>query len=145
MKILIQRVSQAHVDIDSKTVASIQQGLLIFCGFDSQDTPQTLINGLNKCISYRIFEDDMGKMNRSLKDVEGSLLLVPQFTLLADTASGLRPGFSKGASQTFGQSLFSQLINIAKEQGIHVQHGIFGANMKVHLCNDGPATFILNF
>jgi D-tyrosyl-tRNA(Tyr) deacylase len=145
MLTVIQRVTEAKVDVNNDTVGSINQGLLILCGFEPDDTEQHLIRMLNKCLNYRIFSDDLGKMNLSLKDVNGGLLLVPQFTLMADTQKGLRPSFSNAAPPELGTQLFSQLLNHAHQMHPGTQSGIFGADMQVHLCNDGPVTFLMKF
>lgn len=145
MLTVVQRVSHAQVEIDGEIAGQITQGLLILCGFEATDTAETLDKMLYKCVNYRIFSDAQDKMNLCVKDINGGLLLVPQFTLIADTQKGLRPSFSKGAQVPQGQQLFNQLI--AKAQSIipATQSGVFGADMQVSLCNDGPATFILAF
>ncbi|CEK09842.1 D-aminoacyl-tRNA deacylase [Legionella hackeliae] len=145
MLIVVQRVSEAHVSVDDKIIGAISQGLLILCGFEQDDNQQTLERMLDKSLNYRIFSDTEDKMNLSLKDIKGGLLLVPQFTLVADTKKGLRPSFSSGASPASGQALFEQLIALARQNYPEVACGQFGANMQVHLCNDGPVTFILKF
>lgn len=145
MLTVVQRVSEARVDVDSRTVGKIGQGLMILCGFEPQDTEQSLKRMLDKCVNYRIFSDDQGKMNLSLKDVNGGLLLVPQFTLMADTQKGLRPSFSRAAPPELGKTLFDTLCTMAQQLHPHVQNGCFGADMQVHLCNDGPVTFLLQF
>ncbi|PJE17475.1 D-aminoacyl-tRNA deacylase [Legionella sp.] len=145
MLTVVQRVNDAKVVVDKQTVGEITQGLLILCGFESQDTEATLLRMLEKCLNYRIFSDAQGKMNLSLKEVNGGLLLVPQFTLMADTKKGLRPSFSNAASPDSSLTLFQRLIDLAREKYASVASGQFGANMKVHLCNDGPVTFLLQF
>ncbi|KTD10688.1 D-tyr-tRNA(Tyr) deacylase [Legionella gratiana] len=145
MLVVIQRVSHAQVNIADETVAKIDQGLLILCGFEPNDTEQNINKMLDKCINYRIFEDSQGKMNLSLKEVNGGLLLVPQFTLMADTQKGLRPSFSNAAPPELGQQLFDNLLTRAAQVYPKIQSGCFGANMHVHLCNDGPVTFLLKF
>lgn len=145
MRTVIQRVSQAYVTIDDQLTGSINQGLMILCGFENLDNEQTLESMLNKCLRYRIFSDEQGKMNLSLKDVHGGLLLVPQFTLMAETQKGLRPSFSKAAPPEQGKRLFSQLLEMAAMRHDSVEAGVFGADMQVHLCNDGPVTLIMDF
>lgn len=145
MLTVIQRVQSAHVAIDDSIVGYINQGLVILCGFSPEDKPQTLERMLDKCLHYRIFSDDEGKMNLNLKDVNGGLLLVPQFTLMADTKRGLRPSFSKGASPELGERLFNDLTTLAHSKHHSVAEGVFGADMQVHLCNDGPVTFVMEF
>lgn len=145
MLTVIQRVTEARVDINNETVGTIKQGLLILCGFEPNDTYDNLNRMLEKCINYRIFNDDQGKMNLSLKNVNGGLLLVPQFTLMAETQKGLRPSFSKAAPPELGRQLFDNLVSRAQELYPDTQTGNFGADMQVHLCNDGPVTFLLQF
>ncbi|ASQ46769.1 D-aminoacyl-tRNA deacylase [Legionella clemsonensis] len=145
MLIVMQRVHEAHVTVDENVVGAISQGLLILCGFEQNDNQQTLKRMLEKSLNYRVFSDAKGKMNLSLKEISGGLLLVPQFTLVADTQKGLRPSFSAGASPVAGQALFEALIMLAHQQHNKVASGQFGADMQVHLCNDGPVTFILQF
>lgn len=145
MLTVIQRVTEASVRIDEKVVGEIEGGLLILCGFAPEDNSDTLSKMLTKCLQYRIFSDNEGKMNLSLKKIEGGLLLVPQFTLMADTSRGLRPGFSRAAPPEQGKRLFAELIELAKAMHPIVEYGVFGADMKVSLCNDGPVTFVMEF
>ncbi|QDP72562.1 D-tyrosyl-tRNA(Tyr) deacylase [Legionella israelensis] len=145
MLTVIQRVTEASVRIDEKVVGEIEGGLLILCGFALEDNSDTLSKMLTKCLQYRIFSDNEGKMNLSLKKIEGGLLLVPQFTLMADTSRGLRPGFSRAAPPEQGKRLFAELIELAKAMHPVVEYGVFGADMKVGLCNDGPVTFVMEF
>lgn len=145
MRILIQRVKFARIDIEEQTVAKISQGLLVFCGFSPNDTKETLQKMLDKVLAYRIFEDSAGKMNLNLATIQGGLLLVPQFTLMADTHHGLRPGFSRGAPKELGIALFEQLKLLAKTRHPEIGFGVFGADMQITLCNDGPVTFWLTF
>jgi D-tyrosyl-tRNA(Tyr) deacylase len=143
MKGLLQRVSQARVDVAGETVGSIDQGLLVLVGVEPHDTPATADKLLHKLLNYRVFSDSDGKMNLSLSDVQGGLLLVSQFTLAADTKSGLRPSFSKAAPPALGAELFDYLVEKAKSSHEKVGTGQFGADMQVHLINDGPVTFLL--
>lgn len=145
MLTVMQRVTEANVQIDKRVVGKIQKGLLILCGFAPEDHTNTLNKMLSKCLRYRVFSDAEGKMNLSLKDIGGGLLLVPQFTLMADTCQGLRPGFSRAAMPALGERLFAELTALAKTMHPLVETGIFGADMKVSLCNDGPVTFIMEF
>lgn len=145
MLTVVQRVSEAHVSIEGKTTASIQKGLLILCGFEPGDTQETLRRMLEKCMHMRVFEDALGKMNLSLEAIQGDLLLIPQFTLMADTKKGLRPGFSRAAPPELGQRLFNDLMMLSQELYPKTLGGSFGANMQVYLCNDGPATFLVEF
>ncbi len=143
MKVLIQRVRGARVEVAGETVGAIDQGLLALVGIEPQDTPASIAKGLQRLLSYRVFSDADGKMNLSLKDVQGGLLLVSQFTLAADTRSGLRPSFSTAAPPAQGAELFEKLIELAHQQHPQVATGRFGADMQVHLVNDGPVTFLL--
>lgn len=145
MLTVIQRVKEARVDINDQTVGKINHGLLILCGFEPKDSLENINRMLDKCINYRIFEDQNGKMNLSLKDVNGGLLLVPQFTLMADTQKGLRPSFSNAAPPELGRQLFDNLLTLAQQRYPNTQNGCFGSNMQVYLCNDGPVTFLLQF
>lgn len=143
MKALLQRVSQARVDVAGECVGAIDGGLLVLVGVEPQDTPASADKLLHKLLNYRVFNDAAGKMNLSLKDVAGGLLLVSQFTLAADTKSGLRPGFSTAATPALGAELFDYLLAQARQQHVTVACGQFGADMQVHLINDGPVTFLL--
>lgn len=140
---LIQRVQSAHVVVANKNIGSIQQGLLVFAGFDQQDDELSSSKMLAKILNYRVFADAEEKMNLSLQDINGGLLIVPQFTLVADTTKGRRPSFAKAAPPELGQRLFNYFVSLAKETNLLIQTGEFGADMQVHLQNDGPATFIL--
>ncbi len=140
---LIQRVSQARVDVDAQTVARIDRGILAFVGVEKQDNSQTAERLAQRIVNYRIFPDGEKRMNLSLHDTGGELLLVPQFTLPADTRKGARPGFSSAAPPEVGQQLFRELADYALDTHGRVQTGIFGADMQVTLTNDGPVTFWL--
>lgn len=137
---LLQRVSMAQVVIDGATVGAIERGLLVL---EARDTAAEADRLLERLLNYRVFGDDAGKMNLSLRDVGGGLLLVPQFTLAADTRKGLRPGFSTAAPPEQGRVLFDHVVTRAR--GVHapVAEGCFGADMQVTLTNDGPVTFWL--
>ncbi|MFK7701545.1 D-aminoacyl-tRNA deacylase [Pseudomonas caspiana] len=143
MKGLLQRVSSASVEVDGQIVGSIDQGLMVLVGVEPQDTQASADKLLHKLLNYRVFSDADGKMNLSLRDVAGGLLLVSQFTLAADTKSGMRPSFSKAAPPALGAKLFEYLLNQAKSSHAVVESGQFGADMQVHLVNDGPVTFLL--
>lgn len=143
MKGLIQRVSQAQVDVDGVTVGQISTGILLLLGVERDDDEARADKLLHKVQNYRIFSDNQGRMNLSLKDTGGELLVVSQFTLVADTAKGMRPGFSRGATPSEGERLYEYFVNQAKAAGLTVQTGRFGANMQVGLTNDGPVTFWL--
>lgn len=140
---LIQRVSMAKVEIGGQKVAEIGRGLVVLVGIEREDGPVEPQRLAAKLVAYRVFSDDAGKMNRSLRDVGGSVLLVPQFTLVADTASGLRPSFSKAAPPAQGAELFDALVSAVRAEGIACGTGRFGADMQVTLTNDGPVTFWL--
>lgn len=143
MKALIQRVQQAQVSVDGKTVGSINQGILALIGVEKSDNEDSAKKLLEKITNYRIFSDKDGKMNLSLKDINGGLLLVSQFTLVADTQKGLRPSFSKAADPELSKNLYHFMIDQAKHTALTVETGIFAADMKISLINDGPVTFNL--
>jgi D-tyrosyl-tRNA(Tyr) deacylase len=140
---LLQRVSRAQVSVDGNVVGSIGAGLLVLLGVRPADDETAARRLLERLLQYRIFSDDAGKMNLSLVQVQGELLLVPQFTLAADTASGLRPGFSTAAPPEQGRRLFDFFVQAARERLGQVQTGVFGAHMQVSLTNDGPVTIWL--
>jgi D-aminoacyl-tRNA deacylase len=140
---LLQRVLNASVSIDGRIVASIDSGLLVFVGVQKADSEQEADRLLERLLSYRVFADQEGRMNRSLRELGGGLLLVSQFTLAADTRSGTRPGFSPAAEPELGHRLFEYIVDRARAAHPIVQTGVFGANMQVALINDGPVTFWL--
>ena len=145
---LLQRVKSASVTVEGKRIASIGQGLLVFIGVERTDDLVVAEKLAEKILKYRVFADAEDKMNLSVMDINGSVLLVPQFTLVADTQKGLRPSFSNAASPEKGFELFTQLIDIMREKGDFIadnwlQTGQFGADMAVELINDGPVTFHL--
>lgn len=140
---LIQRVSQAEVTVEGVAVARIGRGILLLLGVERADTEATAARLLERVLGYRIFPDAAGKMNLSLRDIGGELLVVPQFTLLADTRSGTRPSFTPAAPPEQGKALFGHFVALAKQQCGTVQAGVFGADMQVMLVNDGPVTFWL--
>lgn len=147
MFLLLQRVTHANVLVDKKIIATIDKGILIFIGIEPNDTEIIANKMLHKVVNYRIFADKDDKMNLSLQDVNGGLLLVPQFTLAADTKKGMRPSFTTAASPVHGKKIFSYMIENAIKiisNNINVQSGEFGANMQIELCNDGPVTFLLH-
>lgn len=143
MKALIQRVSRAQVSVGDKVIASIQQGLLVLLGVERDDTSAKAAKLADKLIAYRVFADAQGKMNCSLKDVGGEILLVSQFTLAAETKKGLRPGFSTAATPELAKELYLHMIELIVAKEIKLQTGEFGADMQVSLTNDGPVTFLL--
>ena len=136
-------MSEASVSIDGLEVARIAGGLLVLVGIEPDDNQQSLEKMLHKLLNYRVFADEQERMNKSLTDIQGGLLLVSQFTLAADTRSGLRPGFSTAAAPAQAEALFEQLVQMAKQRYANVQTGQFGADMQVQLVNDGPVTFML--
>lgn len=140
---LLQRVSEARVDVAGQTIAAIGAGLLVLFCAEPEDTEALAQKMLSKILKLRIFGDDEGKMNRSVQDVNGGLLLVSQFTLAADTRSGNRPGFTGAAPPALGEALFDHFVALARAQHPVVQTGRFAAEMKVHLVNDGPITIPL--
>jgi D-tyrosyl-tRNA(Tyr) deacylase len=140
---LLQRVSQARVDIAGETVGQIGHGLLVLVCAEPADTEAIGQKLLAKILKLRIFSDEQGKMNRSVQDVGGGLLIVSQFTLAADTKSGNRPGFTGAAPPALGEALYDRFVALAREQHTQVQTGRFGADMQVHLTNDGPVTIPL--
>jgi len=142
MKALIQRVKRASVEVDGVITGEINQGVLLLLGVEKNDTPELALKLLKKILSYRIFSDSDGKMNLNVQQVQGQLLVVSQFTLVADTQKGTRPGFSKGASPELGESLYDFFVEQARFS-IDTQTGRFGADMQVSLVNDGPVTFML--
>lgn len=143
MKALLQRVSHARVEVAGEVVGAIDQGLLVLVGVEPQDDEATADKLLKRLLAYRVFSDEQGKMNLSLSDIQGGLLLVSQFTLAADTRSGLRPSFSTAAPPEQGRRLFDYLLGRAQTLHDQVASGRFGADMQVHLLNDGPVTFLL--
>lgn len=143
MKIVLQRVLNASVTVDNNVIGAIDKGLLIFLGIEANDTDDMLQKYADKIIKLRIFEDENGKTNRSLLDVNGSLLIVSQFTLCADCSHGNRPGFTGAKAPGEANRMYEEFIRICKEQVDIVEHGEFGADMKVALINDGPFTILL--
>ena len=137
---LLQRVRQARVDIAGETVGAIAHGLLVLVCAEPEDTEAVGQKLLTKILKLRIFSDEAGKMNRSVQDVGGGLLIVSQFTLAADTRSGNRPGFTGAAPPALGEALYDRFVALAREQHPEVATGRFGADMQVHLVNDGPVT-----
>lgn len=142
---LLQRVTSASVSIDGERVAVIDQGLLVLVGVERDDTEAGAKRLCQRLLGYRVFADDEGRMNRSVADIEGGVLLVPQFTLPADTRKGTRPGFSAAADPELGKRLFDVLVDEFNNQYLpeRIQCGRFGADMQVSLVNDGPVTFWL--
>ncbi|MBQ2917204.1 MAG: D-tyrosyl-tRNA(Tyr) deacylase [Clostridia bacterium] len=144
MKFVIQRVKNASVTVDNKVVGSINKGFLVLIGITHTDTKEIADVLIKKLIKLRIFEDENEKMNLALNDVNGELLLVSQFTLYANCTGGNRPAFIDAAKPDYANELYEYIIDECKKQEINVQTGIFGADMKVNLLNDGPVTIILD-
>jgi D-aminoacyl-tRNA deacylase len=140
---LIQRVSQASVEVSDEEIAQIGQGLLVLLGVEKEDDAKKAEKLVHKMLGYRVFEDQAGKMNLSVQDIGGEILLVPQFTLAADTRSGMRPGFSAAASPYNARLWFDYAVQKTEQSLGQIQSGRFGADMKVKLLNDGPVTFWL--
>ena len=140
---LLQRVTEAHVDIGKRRIAAIGPGLLVLACAEPGDTESHAERLMDRILGYRVFSDVEGKMNKSLRDEGGGLLLVPQFTLAADTNTGTRPSFSRAAAPDIGRRLFDHLLDYAKRCHSPVASGEFGAHMSVSLTNDGPVTFWL--
>lgn len=140
---LLQRVSTASVSVNNHIIAHIEQGLLVLIGIEKQDSEIQADRLIEKMLGYRVFSDKDGKMNLGLADIQGGLLLVPQFTLPADTNKGMRPSFSSAASPETGKRLFEYLVVQARKKYSNVCTGQFGADMQVTLTNDGPVTFWL--
>ena len=144
MKLVIQRVNHADVKVDNEIVGSIRKGFLVLVGVGENDTKEIADKYLKKLLGLRIFEDEAGKTNLALKDVNGELLMVSQFTLYANCKKGNRPSFIEAGNPELAKSLYEYMIQQAKKQVPVVEHGIFGADMKVSLENDGPFTVILD-
>lgn len=140
---LIQRVTEAHVSVAGETVGEIGRGILALIGVQRGDDESRAQRLIDRVLGYRIFPDAQGRMNLSLRDIRGGLLLVPQFTLAADTEKGTRPGFSSAAPPEEGKRLFDRCVELARACGLQIATGHFGADMKVALINDGPVTFWL--
>ncbi len=144
MRLVIQRVLHAEVQVDGNTIGKIGKGLLVFVGAGQDDTKEIADKYLRKLLGLRIFEDENGKTNLSLKDVDGALLIVSQFTLYANCKKGNRPSFIEAGEPHMAEALYEYMIDEAKKSVPVVEHGEFGADMKVSLLNDGPFTVILD-
>ena len=143
MRLLIQRVSKASVKVEGECVGKINKGFLVFLGITHEDTKDNVDYLVNKLYNLRVFEDENKKMNLSIKDINGEILIVSQFTLYADTSHGNRPSFINAAKPDEANELYEYFIEKAKQTGLKIEAGIFGADMKVELLNDGPVTILL--
>lgn len=144
MKIVLQRVQHSSVEINQRINGQIKQGLMVLVGFSANDNKEIVDKMIDKLIHLRIFEDEQGKMNRSLIDIQGSILSISQFTLYANCKKGRRPSFINAAKPDLAIPLYDYFNQQIKEKNIHIETGIFGADMKVSLLNDGPVTIILD-
>lgn len=140
---ILQRVSEASVQVSGETIGEIDQGLMVLCGFEPQDSADNLDRMAHRLLHYRVFADAQHKMNLNVQQVGGQLLLVPQFTLAADTSKGLRPSFHTSAAPDVANQLFDQFVGLVSDKHRPPQTGLFGADMQVSLINDGPVTFRL--
>ena len=144
MRAVIQRVREASVSVDQQTVGAIDQGLMVLLGVAREDTSQEAVSLAEKTAGLRIFEDDAGKMNRSVEDLGGGILVVSQFTLLGDCRKGRRPGFGEAAPPELADQLYEEYVAALRRRGLKVATGVFRANMQVALVNDGPVTMLLD-
>ena len=144
MKVVLQRVAHASVTVDEKVIGKIQRGFLLLVGVTHDDVIEDMEYLVRKIVQMRIFEDEEGKLNRSIQDIGGEILSVSQFTLYADTKKGNRPSFSKAAPGDVAVEMFEQFNGLLRDTGIPVETGLFGADMKVELLNDGPVTILLD-
>lgn len=143
MKTVIQRVTNANVKVDNEIVGKIEKGFVVLLGVCDNDTEENVEQMVRKIVNLRVFADDNDKMNLSINDINGEVLVISQFTLYANCTKGNRPSFSDAGKPEHANKLYEYLIKELKEQGIHTEHGIFGANMEVSLTNDGPVTIML--
>ncbi len=141
---VIQRVRYAQVSVGDSIVGQIDQGILALVAIEKNDNEHHVARMAQRLLGYRMFADEQGKMNRSVKDIDGGVLLVSQFTLAADTQKGMRPNFSSAASPEHGLTMYQSLVNAVQQQNNKTACGQFGADMQIELLNDGPVTFVLN-
>jgi D-tyrosyl-tRNA(Tyr) deacylase len=141
VKLLVQRVSRAQVRVEGKSVGEIDRGLLVFLGLEKGDDAEVVEEGARKVVGLRIFEDEAGKMNRAIDEIQGSVLVVSQFTLAADLSRGRRPGFERAMPPADAEPLYEHFARAIELVGTRVERGVFGAMMEVELVNAGPATF----
>ncbi len=144
MRAVVQRVSEAHVEVEGRTVGRIGRGLLVLLGVGQGDGPKEVQTLAEKIVNLRIFPDDAGKMNRSVLDIQGEVLVVSQFTLYGDTSRGRRPGFDRAAPPELANDLYEMFLDEVAQRGLATAHGEFAAHMQVHLVNDGPVTLLLD-
>lgn len=144
MRVVIQRAKHASCTIDGHVTGKIEQGYCIFVGFNNEDTEEIVDKMIHKILFLRIFEDENGKMNQSIQDVKGSILSISQFTLYANCKKGNRPSFTDAGKPEYANSLYEMFNEKLKNQGMHVETGVFGADMKIELLNDGPVTIVLD-
>jgi len=143
MRVCVQRVSEASVEIDGKTVGAIGPGLLVLLGIGHSDTPAEVTQLVDKIVNLRVFADDEDKMNRSLLDIHGQMLVISQFTLWGDCRKGRRPSFVQAADPEVAEPLYERFVDEVRGQGVVTETGRFGAMMQVHLVNDGPVTLVI--
>ncbi len=144
MRAVVQRVLNANVKVNEKTVGEIEKGLLVFLGIGNDDDNKDLDYMVDKILGLRIFEDNDNKMNLSLLDIKGEILVVSQFTLYGDVRKGRRPSFIDSAKPDIAEKMYNQFINKCEQKGVKTEKGVFGANMKVELVNDGPVTILID-
>ena len=143
MRVCVQRVSEASVEIDGKAVGAIGPGLLVLLGIGQSDTPAEVTQLVDKIVNLRVFADDQDKMNRSLLDIHGQMLVISQFTLWGDCRKGRRPSFVQAADPEVAEPLYERFVDEVRGQGVAAETGRFGAMMQVHLVNDGPVTLVI--
>ena len=144
MRVVVQRVKEASCKVDGKITGSCNKGFLLFIGFKNGDTEAEIQKCLKKIVGLRIFEDENGKMNKSLKDIGGNILAISQFTLYADCKHGNRPSFTEAMEYNKANTMYEEFVEMIRKEGYKVETGVFGADMKISLLNDGPVTIILD-